>query len=149
MTGFWRKLRRDERGNSPLLVMAGAAIFAIVSVGLAAGLTSGLLSSAAFGNNTSLEEAAAAEVRAQAMKGYTAVATLPASQEITLTVNGSTTVRALRQVQHDGYFRTARVTITAGKSNGIEFAAYSTCATSPQSCVIATQFITDVGTGTP
>jgi len=144
MTGIFRTLKRDERGNAPALVVGGAAVFTIVSVGVASGLITGLVTAGLYGRNAALEDAAYEALYADTARGYSHLTTLPDSAEITLHPDERTEVVAHRQVEKNPSARTARVTITVSRTTDI---GYADCAPADGRCFFATELVADVGSG--
>lgn len=135
-----RRLRADQRGVAPVLIVAALAVFGIVSIGVGYAMTSSLNANTALKHNTALEQKVAEAVTAAAATGYDAVVALPASAELTWKV-GNNDVTALRTVERNEGARTAKVTIVAGKYVDHKFQPYTACASNPKACVSGSEMV--------
>lgn len=139
-----RSLRRDDRGQSPYVLVASIMVFVIVSVGVAAGLIASLQASTATQVAAQLEETASTAVRTPIRQGYNAVLALPAEEQIPFTV-GVFEGTALRTVEVNTTARTARVTVTAPKFTGSEFRDPAVCEHAPDTCITVSEMVSGAG----
>lgn len=135
-----RRLRDDERGLSPFMLIAAVMAFSIVSVGLVAGLIASMQASATMQVNAQLTDAASAAAREPVRQGFAATQALPASGPLQFEV-GAFTATATRTVEVDAATSAARVTVTVGKFNGSEFADTSTCDATPTGCIVISEMV--------
>lgn len=141
-----RSIRRDERGQSPFILIASVAVFVIASVGLAAALIASIQASTMVQVSSQLEDTVSAGVREPIRQGYDTVAALPTEAQIPISV-GPFAGTATRTVELDAAHRTARVTMTIGKFNGSEFGSAAACDSAPDSCVIVSELVSGAGLG--
>lgn len=141
-----RALLDDQGGQSPWTVMAGLVVFVIVSVGVAAGMTGGLVTTAALKQDAAVERVAGDVTARLAMPGYDSlreiVAREGATREVALTV-GARSVPAIRTIELKTATRTARVTITAPKYDTVigDYGTTGDCVTKVRKCIVATEFV--------
>lgn len=140
MTTTPSRLRDDERGLSPFVLLAGVVAFAIVSVGLIAGLVASMQVSATMQVNAQVAEAAGAAAREPVRQGFDAAKGQPATSTLQFDI-GAFTATATRTIEVNTASRAARITVAVGKFNGSEFADPATCSTAPANCIIVTEMV--------
>lgn len=140
MTTTPARLRDDERGLSPFVLLAGVAAFVIISVGLIAGLVASMQVSATMQVNAQLSEAAGAAAREPVRQGYDAATGQPATSTLQFDI-GVFTANATRTIEVNNTTRAARITVAVGKFNGSEFADPTTCSATPDNCIIVTEMV--------
>lgn len=139
-----RSFLRDERGQSPYIIVASLMMFVLVSAGITAGLIGSAQVTASIQFTAQAQDATTAAVHDAARLGFDSVAALPATAEFTVTA-GEHTARGIRTVQVNPDTRTARVTAYTGAFTGSGFADPDECDTVPDGCSIATVMVTGAG----
>jgi hypothetical protein len=137
-----QRLRRDDGGQSPWIVMAGVTIFVMMGTGLAIGLTGALTTQASIKHNAALDLANTDAALTFARSGFDNVAAAEGKQDVNVRV-GAHTVSVIRVVEVNGTARTARVTYSAPTwdTGAGEYGQAVDCETKTRRCVVATEFV--------
>lgn len=137
-----QRLRRDDSGQSPWIVMAGVTIFVMMGTGLAIGLTGALTVQSSIKHDAALELANTDAALTFARSGFDAVAAAEGTQDVSIRV-GEHTVEARRVVEVNDTARTARVTYFAATwvSGSGGYGQAADCEENARRCVVATEFV--------
>ncbi len=145
-----RKLWKDERGQSPWLVMASVALYSLIGATVATSLAVGITSANTTAHNAAVKRVLSEKVQQAAALGYYAYESIPVGK---LTGTGPidpATPTAVADIDVDGrtvpvswtIHRTdlaVQITYVAGTAGGGGQKTAEDCAEDPAQCIISTE----------